>query len=100
MRARLFRTSLLPLTVALATPAIAMQYEFTGMCVCCAGIEKFWWSSKNHFNKRLLAAPAEIDRVRFEQLVLDSVNNVTNEKVRRLCSSNRAFVSKTLREAV
>ena len=68
--------------------------------LCCAGIEKFWWSSKNHFNKRLLAAPAEIDRVRFEQLVLDSVNNVTNEKVRRLCSSNRAFVSKTLREAV
>ena len=68
--------------------------------LCWAGIEKFWWSSKNHFNKRLLAAPAEVDRTRFEQLVLDSVNNVATDKVHRLCSSNRAFVSKTLHAAV
>ena len=56
--------------------------------------------SHNHFNKRLLAARAEVDRTRFEQLVLDSVNNVATDKVHRLCSSNRAFVSKTLREAI
>ena len=72
------------------------------MCMgcCCSGIEKFWWSAKNHFNKRLLAAPAEVDRGRFEQLVLDSVRTVATDKVHRLCSSNRAFVAKTLRSCI
>ena len=70
-------------------------------CLClCIGIEKFWWSAKNHFNKRLLAAPAELDRERFEQMVLESVTSVPADKVHNLCSSNRAFVAKTLHESV
>ena len=63
-------------------------------------IEKFWWSSKNHFNKRLLAAPEELDRHRFEQLVMESVTAVATEKVHRLCSSNRAFIAETLKASI
>ena len=47
-------------------------------------IEKFWWSSKNYFNKRLLAVPTELDRRHFEQLVMESVPAVTTKKVHHL----------------
>ena len=63
-------------------------------------IEKFWWSSKNHFNKRLLAAPEELDRRRFELFVMESVYAVATEKVHRLCSSNRAFIAQTLKSNI
>ena len=59
-------------------------------------IEKFWFTAKNYFNKRLLAADAELKEKRFKDLVLESVNSVPKEKVLRLCASNRRYVSQVI----
>ena len=48
----------------------------------------------------MLAAPEELDRHRFEQLVMESVTAVATEKVHRLCSSNRAFIAQTLKSNI
>ena len=61
-----------------------------------SAIEKFWFTAKNYFNKRLLAADAELKEKRFRDLVLESVNSVPKEKVLRLCASNRGYVAQVL----
>ena len=65
------------------------------------GIEKFWWSAKNYFNKRVMAQDKELDVEKFHSLVLDSVNNsLPIDKVHRLCASNRKYVAQILQSQV
>ena len=63
-------------------------------------IEKFWWSAKSHFNKRLLASAEEIKKEKFYELVMESVNVVPMDKVLRLCKSNRKFIATMLDKVV
>ena len=49
----------------------------------CIGIEKFWWSAKNHFNKRVMAQASELSADRFRELVLDSVNSPPTDRVQK-----------------
>ena len=50
----------------------------------CIGIEKFWWSAKNHLNKRVMAQASELSADRFHELVLDSVNSPATQKVQKI----------------
>ena len=66
------------------------------VCLFVSAIEKFWFTAKNYFNKRLLAAETELKEKKFKDLVLESVNSVPKEKVLRLCASNRRYVSQVI----
>ena len=63
-------------------------------------IEKFWHSSKSWFVKRMLSSSVEVDRERFYQLIMESVNIVATAKVLRMCASNRKFIAQMLRSVV
>ena len=61
-----------------------------------SAIEKYWWSAKSHYNKRVMAQSEEITEQRFRELVLESVNSIPVDKVHRLCTSNRKYVAQLL----
>ena len=68
-------------------------------------IEKYWWSAKNYFNKRVMARAADpeaedLDDAGFRKLVLESVNSIPVDKVLRLCTSNRRYVAQVLKSQV
>ena len=63
----------------------------------CLGIEKYWHSTKTYFNKRLMAAQEDIDVERFHQLVNDSLSQVSDQTVLRICQSNRKFIANYLK---
>ena len=71
----------------------------------CSAIEKYWWSSKSHFNKRVMVRAADpeaedLDADGFKKLVLESVNSIPVDKVLRLCTSNRRYVAQVLKSQV
>ena len=66
----------------------------------CIAIEKFWHSSKSWFVKRMLSSSTEVKQERFYQLIMESVNVVSTDKVLRMCASNRKFIAQMLRSVV
>ena len=75
---------------------VSSQVSSSKFVTFFSAIEKYWWSSKNYFNKRVMAQAVELTEARFKQLVLESVNSIPLDKVHRLCASNRKYVAQVL----
>ena len=62
-------------------------------------IEKVWHATKTYYNKRLMSAAGEVNELRFRQLVLESLTQMPEAAVLRLCRSNRRYIAKIMRQA-